>query len=89
MAKNLKVGIVLILLFVAVIFNISWLWGLLFLYWAGHSWMTGHVFFVEDVSRHENAPLFWAVIVSLTVIGLYYTAYIVPGFEAYMYGYYY
>lgn len=88
MAKNLKVGIVLVLLYVAVIFNVTWLWGLLFLYWAAHSMMTGHVFFVEDISRRENMPMFWTVIGSLILIGVYFLAYISPQFEMYMYSLY-
>jgi len=88
MAKNLKVGAVLILLYVAVIFNFTWLWGVLFLYWAGNSILLRHVFFVEDISRDENQPLFWTVIGSLVLIGVYFAAYISPDFETYMYGFY-
>ncbi len=60
---------------VAVIFDLQWVWGLLFLFWAAPSLFTGETFLVEPVRRTENPWLFWTIVtlwlsLSLTLIGM-------------------
>lgn len=60
---------------VAVIFDFQWVFGLLFLFWAAPSILTGETFLVEPVHRAENPWLFWIIValwlsLSLALIGL-------------------
>ena len=60
---------------VAVIFDLQWGFGLLFLLWAAPSIFTGETFLVEPVHRAENPWLFWTIVtlwlsLSLALIGL-------------------
>ena len=60
---------------VAVIFDLQWVWGLFFLFWATPSIFTGETFLVEPVRRAENPWLFWTIVtlwlsLSLALIGL-------------------
>ena len=59
----------------ALLFELQWVWGLLFLFWAAPSLFTGKTFLVEPVHRAENPWLFWTIVtlwlgLSLTLIGL-------------------
>ena len=60
---------------VAVIFDLQWVFGLLFLFWAAPSILSGETFLVEPVHRAENPWLFWTIVtmwlsLSLALIGL-------------------
>lgn len=59
----------------AVVFDFQWLWGLLFLFWAAPSLVTGVTFLVEPIRRDENPWLFWIITtmwlgLSLALIGI-------------------
>lgn len=45
----------------SVVFDLQWLWGLLFLIWAAPSLVTGVTFLVEPIRRDENPWLFWII----------------------------
>lgn len=58
---------------VALVFDLNFIWGLLFLFWAGPSLFTGVTFLVEPIHRSENPRLFWTIVtlwlgLSLTLI---------------------
>lgn len=49
--------------------GIYWIWGLLFLWWAVPSVMSGRAFFVFEVSRDEDPILFWLVVALWAAFG--------------------
>ena len=51
----------LAVLLAAVVFNLQWIWGILFLFWSAQSLVAGVTFLVEPVYRDENPRLFWAI----------------------------
>ncbi len=53
----------LVVLLAAVVFNLQWIWGVLFLFWSAQSLVAGVTFLVEPVYRDENPRLFWAIAV--------------------------
>lgn len=52
----------LIVMIIATLKNIPWLWGILFLFWAINDLRNGHTYFIEDVSREEDPILFWVIV---------------------------
>ena len=59
----------------AVVLDFQWVWGILFLFWAAPSLITGETFLVQPVHRAEDPWLFWIIVtlwlsLSLTLIGL-------------------
>ena len=51
----------LVVLLAAVVFDLQWIWGVLFLFWSAQSLFAGVTFLVEPVYRDENPRLFWAI----------------------------
>ena len=51
----------LVILLAAVVFDLQWIWGVLFLFWSAQSLVAGVTFLVEPVYRDENPRLFWAI----------------------------
>lgn len=65
--------VALAIVVLALIFDLNFIWGLLFLFWAGPSLFTGVTFLVEPIHRSENPLLFWTIVslwlgLSLTLI---------------------
>ena len=65
--------VALAIVVVALVFDLNFIWGLLFLFWAGPSLFTGVTFLVEPIHRSENPRLFWTIVtlwlgLSLTLI---------------------
>ncbi len=65
--------VALAIVVLAFIFDLNFIWGLLFLFWAGPSLFTGVTFLVEPIHRSENPWLFWTIVslwlgLSLTLI---------------------
>ena len=65
--------VALAIVVVALVFDLNFIWGLLFLFWAGPSLFTGVTFLVEPIHRSENPWLFWTIVtlwlgLSLTLI---------------------
>lgn len=51
----------LVVLLAAVVFDLQWIWGVLFLFWSAQSLFAGVAFLVEPVYRDENPRLFWVI----------------------------
>lgn len=51
----------LVVLLAAVVFDLQWVWGVLFLFWSAQSLVAGVTFLVEPVYRDESPRLFWAI----------------------------
>ena len=49
-----------------------WIWGALFLLWAGLDLATGTSHFLEEIRRDRDPIFFWIVVLSWSVFGLYY-----------------
>ena len=61
----------LLLIFVAVIFNAYWLWGLLLLFWAVNDLVRGHTWLTEDVARLQDPILFYLIVITWLIFGFY------------------
>ena len=62
---------VLATLIVATYLNWYWAWGLLFIYWAVPSVMTGEAFLVTPIARADSPVLFWMITVMWAGFGVW------------------
>lgn len=56
----------------ATYFNLYWVWGLLFLFWAAQSFQTQSVFLLGSIEKHTNPSLYWVVTLAWVGFGLWY-----------------
>lgn len=63
--------IALVLMYVAILMNWEWAWGLLFLFWVIPDIFSGITYFIEPVSIKENPILYWVIIVSWLLMSIY------------------
>lgn len=61
----------LAVIWIAVVLEFNWVWGVLFIMWTIPAFRTGQTFFVEPLRRSENALLFWFVVGTWIVLSLY------------------
>ena len=61
----------LALMYIALIMNWEWAWGILFLFWVIPDIFTGITYFIEPVSKKKNPVLYWVIIVSWLLISIY------------------
>ena len=71
--ENIKwralVGLVCIL--IAVVFEITWLWGLIIIAWALPDIFSGHTHLFEPVSRTQNPITFWLITLTWMISGFF------------------
>ena len=60
--------IALFIVWIAVVFNISFIWGLIFLIWILPDLKYGETFFLDRIERHSHPMLYWSILI--TWIGL-------------------
>ncbi len=58
----------LVIVFLSLVMNWQWLWGVLFIFWVIPDLMSGYTHFMEPVERKANPFIYWTII--LTWIGL-------------------
>ncbi|PZW42609.1 hypothetical protein LX95_00925 [Mesonia algae] len=61
----------LVLMYVAMIMNWSWAWGILFLLWVIPDINTGITYFIEPIEKKENPLLYWIIIASWILMAIY------------------
>lgn len=49
-----------------------WVWGVLFVYWAGVAVASGETYLVESIYRRDHPWLFWLLVVMWAALGLWY-----------------
>ena len=63
--------IALILMYIAIIMNWQWAWGILFLLWVIPDIINGMTYFIEPIEKKENPILYWIIIISWILMTLY------------------
>lgn len=61
--------IALPVLLVAVVLNIYWVWGLVFVWWVILTIMSGQAFLVFEINRNEDPLLYWAIVAIWGALG--------------------
>ena len=68
---KLKSIIGLILLYIGVLMNLNWIWGILFLLWLVPDLFSGITYFLEPVPKSENPLLYWFIMFSWFWMAIY------------------
>ncbi|MBA6157320.1 hypothetical protein H3Z83_12450 [Tenacibaculum sp. S7007] len=63
--------IALVLMYIAILMNWEWAWGILFLFWVIPDIFSGVTYFIEPISRKENTILYWVIIISWILMAVY------------------
>lgn len=63
--------IALILIYVAVVMNWTWFWGVLFLFWSLPAIFTGEVHLIGMVAKKKNPVLFWLIVITWLWLSAY------------------
>ena len=62
----------LTLVYAGVIFNQPWLFGILFLFWTFESIKNKKAYILEEIQREFNPVLYWIIVITWFVLGLFY-----------------
>lgn len=60
----------LTLIYVAVFFDLQWVWGILFLIWVIPDIISGVTYFLEPVHKKDNPILYWAIVGSWILLSV-------------------
>ena len=63
--------VALAIIYLAVVMNWQWVWGVLFIMWTAPALYSGRTVLVETVERDESPVLFWFIIATWMVLSLY------------------
>lgn len=71
--SNLKIRslIGLILVYIAYLYQIDWIWGVLFLYWVIPDLISGTTYFMEPITKKDNTILYWVIVISWLWMAFY------------------
>ena len=61
----------LVLLYVAILLNWQWVWGVLFLLWALPDLFSGVTYFMEPVEKKSHPLLYWSIVLSWIWMSIY------------------
>ena len=61
----------LVVVYLAVLFEANWLWGVLFLFWVIPDLKSGTTYFIEPLSRRENPVLYWAIVLTWLILSVF------------------
>ncbi|MEO0338466.1 MAG: hypothetical protein AAF242_04555 [Bacteroidota bacterium] len=70
-SRNWRSIIGLFLLYIAILFNLEWIWGILFLLWVIPDIFSGVTYFIEPVTKNDNPFLYWLIIVTWLLLSMY------------------
>ncbi|MEM6800407.1 MAG: hypothetical protein AAF696_03330 [Bacteroidota bacterium] len=68
---KLKSVIGLVLLYTAILMDMNWIWGILFLLWLVPDLFSGITYFLEPVSKSEQPLLYWTIMFSWFWMAIY------------------
>ena len=63
--------IALVLMYIAIIMNWQWTWGILFMLWVVPDIITGMTYFIEPIEKKDHPLLYWVIITSWILMALY------------------
>ena len=69
--KKWRTVLALLGIYIAVLFNWNWVWGLVFLLWILPDVRSGSTYFVEPITRQESPILFWIIVCSWIGMSVY------------------
>lgn len=66
-----RTALALAVIWIAVVLELNWVWGVLFIMWAIPALRSGRTYFVELIERRTNPVLFWLLVGTWIVLSLF------------------
>lgn len=63
--------VALVLMYIALMMNWEWIWGILFLIWVIPDIYTEVTYFIEPITKKENPTIYWVIIITWILLALY------------------
>ena len=77
--------IALVLMYIAILMNWEWAWGVLFMFWVIPNLFSGITYFIEPISKKENPKTYWVIIISWIFMALFSLSTLVIDYPGYTY----
>ncbi|WP_299122031.1 hypothetical protein [uncultured Tenacibaculum sp.] len=77
--------IALVLMYIAILMNWEWAWGVLFMFWVIPDLFSGITYFIEPISKKENPKTYWIIIISWIFMALFSLSTLVIDYPGYTY----
>ncbi|MCF2873377.1 MULTISPECIES: hypothetical protein [unclassified Tenacibaculum] len=77
--------IALVLMYIAILMNWEWAWGVLFMFWVIPDLFSGITYFIEPISKKENPKTYWVIIISWIFMALFSLSTLVIDYPGYTY----
>lgn len=66
-----RATIALLMIIVVIVFNITWMWAIIFMFWVIPDLMTGVTYLLEPVERDKHPILYWSIILVWILTSIY------------------
>lgn len=76
--------VALILMYLIVLMNWEWAWGILFLIWVIPDLFSGNTYFIELITKKENPILYWCIVITWLAFSLYSFSTLFTDFDHYL-----
>ena len=63
--------IALVLMYITILMDWQWAWGILFLIWVIPDLFSGITYFIEPIEKREHPILYWAIVISWILMSAY------------------
>ncbi len=70
-----KTALALLVIYLAVFMNWSWVWGVLFIMWTIPALYSGHTHFVEPIDRETDPVFFWLIVGTWIALSIFIIAF--------------
>ncbi len=72
-------------MYIAILMNWEWAWGVLFMFWVIPDLFSGITYFIEPISKKENPKTYWIIIISWIFMALFSLSTLVIDYPGYTY----
>ena len=83
--KKWRTIIALVIMYVAIIMDWQWVWGVLFLFWVIPDIFSGVTYFIEPIDKINNNLLYWIIVFSWILMAIYSLSTLFINYEQYYY----
>jgi len=61
----------LLIVYIAILFNLEWIWGIFFIYWIIPDLLLKQTHFIEVITKKNNPVLYWSIIFTWFILAIY------------------
>jgi len=61
----------LLIVYIAILFNLEWIWGIFFIFWIIPDLLLKQTHFIEVITKKNNPVLYWSILFTWFILGIY------------------